>query len=90
MIMIRAMYRMVTAFLVVLGLLVLLCAPGTVQAKDVGKRKVIRLEAIKVEGRIRKPQAFYFLQRSNLNFEALELRQSFIPKIIDSIEGTPF
>jgi hypothetical protein len=55
-----------------------------------GKRKVIRLEAIKVEGRIQKPQAFYILQRSNLNFESLELKQSFIPKIIESVEKDPF
>jgi hypothetical protein len=55
-----------------------------------GKRKVIRLEAIKVEGRIQKPQAFYILQRSNLNFEGLELKQSFIPKIIESVEKDPF
>ena len=54
------------------------------------KRKVIRLEAIKVEGRIQKPQAFYILQRSNLNFEGLELKQTFIPKIVDSVENDPF
>lgn len=54
------------------------------------QRKVIRLEAIKVEGRIQKPQAFYILQRSNLNFEGLELKQSFIPKIIRSVEEQPF
>ncbi len=54
------------------------------------KRRVIRLEAIKVEGRIQKPQAFYILQRSNLNFEGLELKQSFIPKILDSVEKDPF
>jgi len=54
------------------------------------KKKIIRLEAIKVEGRIQKPQAFYILQRSNLNFEGLELKQSFIPKIIKSVEEQPF
>lgn len=58
-------------------------------AQDAGRR-VIRLDAIKVEGRIQKPQAFYILQRSNLNFEGLELRQSFIPKIIDSVKRDPF
>ena len=51
---------------------------------------MIRLEAIKVEGRIQKPQAFYILQRSNLNFEGLELKQSFIPKIIESVKKPPF
>ena len=55
-----------------------------------GKRKVIRLEAIKVEGRIQKPQAFSSVQRSNLNFVSLELKKSFIPKIIESVEKDPF
>jgi hypothetical protein len=45
---------------------------------------------VKVEGRIQKPQAFYILQRSNLNFEGLELKQSFIPKIVKSTEDKPF
>jgi hypothetical protein len=54
-----------------------------------GKR-VIRLDAIKVEGRIQKPQAFYILQRSNLNFESLKFKQSFIPKIIASVQKAPF
>jgi hypothetical protein len=57
---------------------------------DTKARKVIRLEAIQIEGRIQKPQAFYILQRSNLNIEILELKESFIPKIIRSVEGDPF
>lgn len=75
-------YALISALLIgILGLSALALA---------GKRKVIRLEAIKVEGRIQKPQAFYILQRSNLNFESLELKQSFIPKIIESVEKDPF
>ncbi len=54
------------------------------------QRKVIRLEAIKVEGRIQKPQAFYILQRSNLNFEGIELKRSFVTRILESIEREPF
>ena len=53
-------------------------------------KKVIRLEEIKIEGRIQKPQAFYILQRSSLNFESLELKQSFVSKIIQSIDKEPF
>lgn len=63
---------------------------ASAHAQSSGPKKVIRLEAIKVEGRIQKPQAFYILQRSNLNFEGLELKQSFIPKIIQSVEKAPF
>lgn len=57
---------------------------------DEPKKKVIRLEALKVEGRIQKPQAFYILQRSNLNFQGLELKESFLPKLYRSIEEKPF
>ena len=53
-------------------------------------RKIITLEAIKVEGKIQKPQAFYILQRSNLNFESLDLKTSFIKNIISSVEQSPF
>lgn len=55
-----------------------------------GAKKVIRLDALKVEGRIQKPQAFYILQRSNLIFQELDHKQSFVPKIIQSIETAPF
>jgi hypothetical protein len=54
------------------------------------RRRVIRLAETRIEGRIQKPQAFYILQRSNLNFEGLELKNSFIPKIIESVDGEPF
>ncbi len=71
-------------------LLVLLGVPTKAGAQAAGGKKVIRLEAIKVEGRIQKPQAFYILQRSNLNFEGLQLNKSFVPKIFESVEKAPF
>ena len=58
--------------------------------KDGKKRKVIRLEAITVEGHIQKPQAFYILQRSNLNFDELNKAESFTPKVVKSVEKEPF
>jgi hypothetical protein len=59
-------------------------------AQSSGKKKVIRLDAITVEGRIQKPQAFYILQRSNLNFEELSRSESFLPKVVKSVEKDPF
>jgi hypothetical protein len=58
--------------------------------KDPKKKKVIRLEAITVEGHIQKPQAFYILQRSNLNFDELNKAESFTPKVVKSVEKEPF
>ncbi len=62
-------------------------AAPTPSAKS--KKKVIRLDALTVEGRIQKPQAFYILQRSNLTFEELSRPESFIPKINKSVEKDP-
>jgi hypothetical protein len=75
-------------------LLLLTCAlPFAAGAQTVEapkKKRVIRLDAITVEGRIQKPQAFYILQRSTLNFEELNRAESFIPKVLKSVEGEPF
>jgi hypothetical protein len=70
----------------------LLGASGAARAADPLKKpkKVIRLDALTVEGRIQKPQAFLLLQRSNLNFEELERTESFIPKVIKSVDKDPF
>lgn len=54
------------------------------------KKKVIRLDAITVEGRIQKPQAFYILQRSNLSFDDLNQSESFVSKITHTVEKDPF
>ena len=51
---------------------------------------VIKLDVIKVEGRIQKPQAFYILQRSQLNFEELNRTDSFLPKVVKSVDQEPF
>ncbi|HEY3445508.1 MAG TPA: hypothetical protein VGK67_04045 [Myxococcales bacterium] len=67
-----------------------LAVPAAAQAGEAKKKKVIRLETITVEGRIQKPQAFYILQRSNLNFDELERSESFLPKVVKSIDKDPF
>ncbi len=54
------------------------------------RKKVIRLDTITVEGRIQKPQAFYILQRSNLNFDELEKSPSLLDKIVKSVDKDPF
>jgi hypothetical protein len=73
-------------------LLVLTIAPASGRAQEGGKgpRKVLRLDAITVEGKIQKPQAFYILQRSNLNFGELEKVESFLPKVVKSVDRSIF
>ena len=62
-------------------------APAPAAAK---KKKVIRLDALTVEGRIQKPQAFYILQRSTLNFDELNRVETFLPKVERSIDTDAF
>lgn len=72
-------------------LLTLLTASLPALAQDKKQpRKVIRLEAITVEGRIQKPQAFYILQRSSLSFDELNRSESFLPKVVKSVDTAPF
>ena len=54
------------------------------------KKRVLKLDAFTVEGRIQKPQAFFILQRSSQGFEASEKKESFLPKIVKSCEKEPF
>jgi hypothetical protein len=68
-------------------LTLVLASTAFAQAK---KKKVIRLDALTVEGRIQKPQAFYILQRSTLNFDELNRAESFIPKVEKSVEKDAF
>jgi hypothetical protein len=74
--------------LVVLGVF----AGGSVQAQNKPKRapKVIQLEEIKIEGRVQKPNAFYILNRSQLGYEVMDLRTSFIRDIVRSVQTDTF
>jgi hypothetical protein len=54
------------------------------------KPKVIQLEEITIEGRVQKPNAFYILNRSNLGYEVLDLRTSFLRDVVKSVQQAPF
>jgi len=69
-------------------------AQGVADAKDAKKkaapRKILRLEEMKVEGRIQKPQAMFLMPRANLNYGDLERSESFLPKVGKAVEKDPF
>ncbi|MBS2022224.1 MAG: hypothetical protein JST92_07420 [Deltaproteobacteria bacterium] len=64
--------------------------PPATKSEQAPKKRVLRLDAFTVEGRIQKPQAFFILQRSNQGFDQAEKRESFLPKITKSCEKDPF
>ncbi|MFN3200104.1 MAG: hypothetical protein ACE366_17030 [Bradymonadia bacterium] len=51
---------------------------------------VVTLDEMVVEGIIQKPEAFYILQRRELEFKDLEPKKSFLPLILKSVEKDPF
>ena len=55
-----------------------------------GKKTYIITSEVVIEGRIQKPNAFYVLQRSSLNYEWNALRQDFLPRILESVKKEPF
>lgn len=77
--------------LVVLALGLLAVAPNAAEAQRNRRQpRVIQLEEIRIEGRVQKPNAFYILNRSNLGYEVLDLRTSFVREILRSVRREPF
>jgi hypothetical protein len=79
----------------VLGLVgLLLCglfaafAAAPAQAQE---RRRLVLGEFEVEGKVQKPEITIFITRQNLDTEfKLELKESFIPRIVESVEKKPF
>ena len=66
-------------------------APKVKVEKGAGGKKVYRItEEIRIEGKIQKPEAFFFYQKSTINYDWQELKQDFIPRILDSVSRSPF
>ena len=56
-----------------------------------GRRsKIIKLDDVKVEGKVAGPEAVFIINMKDLQFEGLEPKKSFIPLIIKSVEKEPF
>jgi hypothetical protein len=67
-----------------------LALPSDADAQQRRQPRVIQLEEIRIEGRVQKPNAFYILNRSNLGYEVLDLRTSFVREIVRSVRRDPF
>lgn len=76
--------------LLALGLLAAASGANAQDKKRTRAPKVIELEEIKIEGRVQKPNAFYILNRSNIGYEVMELRTSFVHEVVRSVRREPF
>ena len=77
-----------------LSVLTIVAAPARGQTADAKKkvapRKILRLEEMKVEGRIQKPQAMFLMPRANLNYGDLDRSEPFLAKVKSAVEKDPF
>jgi len=66
-------------------------APKVKVERGAGGKKVYRItQGFIIEGRIQKPNAFYVLQRSQINYDWAGLKQQFVPRILDALRKSPF
>jgi hypothetical protein len=66
-------------------------APKVKIERSASGQKIFRItEGIVVEGRIQKPNAFYVLQRSSMDYDWESLKQEFLPKILEATGQHPF
>ena len=78
--------RFVSAFVfaALLGASIFVVQPARAQ------RKTITLDELVEEGNIQKPEAFFILPRTSLNFDGLERRADLKSKILESVQHQPF
>lgn len=66
-------------------------APKVKVERSASGQKIFRItEGIVVEGKIQKPNAFYVLQRSSIDYDWESLKQDFLPRILKAAEQQPF
>ena len=66
-------------------------SPEVKVERGAGGKKVYRITTgFVIEGRIQKPNAFYVLERSQINYDWAALKKNFIPRILDAVKKEPF
>jgi len=65
-------------------------APKQAEDRKPAARKVVRLEEMRVEGRVQKPQAMFLMPRAGVNPGDEDRVESFLPKAGDAVNRDPF
>jgi hypothetical protein len=88
----RRTRALVTLFAAVLTILAIpaRAQSGPDRRKKPVPRQILRLEEMKVEGRIQKPQAMFLMPRATLGNGDLDRSEPFLPKVTKAVEKEPF
>ena len=79
--------------IVTLGMLAGLVVAAQVRAEGPAPKappRVIELEEMVIEGKVAKPQVFYVLGRSRVEYENLKMQRVFVDRIISGAKKNPF
>jgi hypothetical protein len=60
------------------------------EKRKVAPTKFLRLDELKVEGRIQKPQAMFLMPRANLNIGELDRSEPLLPRVSQVLTKPPF
>ena len=71
------------------GLALVFALPADAAAEKAAPKR-ISLDGFSIDGTVQKPQAFYVLPRSGLNYQGQERPPSFLPKIMKPLRKEPF
>jgi hypothetical protein len=71
------------------AMVVAACALVGAPALAQQQKKRITLDELVIEGNIQKPEAFFILPRTNLNFNELQRREDLKRKIIETVRREP-
>ena len=80
----------ILALLALLGILGTTLIPADAYARRSRKITISDEDALRIKGKIIRPEMELILQRSKINFDALKLKESFLPRIIRSVKQEIF
>ena len=63
---------------------------GMASVEAVAQDGVITLEETTIKGRPQKPEAFYILQYTNLSYETLNTKPTFLDELVKTVEEEMF
>lgn len=73
-----------------LALMVMGSLGSVAWAQEQRRPQVIELDDVVIKGDLQTPTAFYILQHSNLGYEVMDLRTSFLEEIVRALDEEPF
>jgi hypothetical protein len=79
-----------TSALVAVTLLVAMPAARAETPAPRAPPQIIELEAMVIEGKVAKPQVFYVLGRSRVQYENLKMHRVFVDRIVSGAKKNPF